>query len=268
MDYKIIRLNSNDADIVSTDKKKYSFYLKRPIVLNEDYVLQLKELLVDTTYSTSARVVSAPLIEDMFVSNNNSDWGNTSYGIYTFYSQEVTNTLIFEVYDNNGTKQARLLSVSINYNMNYFNGQFTIYFQPSPPFWAIGGGSLTHQELGDNFIWGKATNFTTNATQIRVLTEPSMGRKYKVRIDNIQHNPLNYINSDGIYIPRIAFLQHNNQPITKLKDANYLLTLPPQILLNITLFIESEDEGLGLTGVDDNFSVCLLLSKKKYITVI
>ena len=268
MDYKIIRLNSNDADEVSIDKKKYTFYLKRPIVLNEDYVLQLKELLIDSNYTTSARVVSAPLIEDMYVSNNNSDWGNTSYGIYTFYSQAVTNTLIFEVYDNAGVKQARLLSVSINYNMNYFNGQFTIYRLGTPPYWGIGGGTLTHQELGDNFIWGKATDFTTGVTQIRVLTEPSFGRKYKVRIDNIQHNSHNYISSNGIYTPRIAFLQHNYQPITELKDANYLLTLPPQILLNIILFIESEDEGIGLTQAGDNFSICLLLSKKKYITVI
>ena len=268
MDYKIIRLNSNDADIVSTDKKDYTFFLKKPIVLNEDYVLQVKELLIDTNYSSSARVVSAPLIEDMFVSNNNSDWGNTSYGIYIFNSQEVTNTLIFEVYDNAGVKQARLLSVTTNYNMNYFNGIFTIYFQPSPPVWAIGAGSLSHQTLGSNFVWGKATNFTTGATQIRTLVEPSMGRKYKVRIDNIQHKPNDYFNSDGIYAPRIAFLQHNYQPITKLKDVNYLLTLPPQILLNIKLTIESLDEALGLTATGDNFSIALFLSKKKYIAVI
>jgi hypothetical protein len=269
MDYKIVRLNSNDADMVSTDKKKYTFYLKRPIVLNDEYVMQLKELLIDSTYTTSARVVSAPLIQDMYIRFNNSDWGNTSYGIYTFYSQDATNTLVFEVYDNAGTKQARLLSVTTNFNMNYFDGSFTIYFQPSPPFWAVvGNGTLTHQTLGTNFIWGKATDFVTGATQIRVLVEPSFGRKYKVRIDNIQHKPNDYFNSDGIYTPRIAFLQHNYQPITKLKDANYLLTLLPQILLNISLFIESEDEGLGLTGVGDNFSVCLLLSKKKYITVI
>ena len=268
MDYKIIRLNSNDADVVSTDKKKYTFYLKRPIVLNEDYVLQVKELLVDSNYTTSARVITAPLIEDMYVRFNNSDWGNTSYGIYTYYSQDVTNTLIFEVYNNAGVKQARLLSVSINYNMNYFDGAFTIYFQPSPPFWAIGAGSLTHQTLGSNFIWGKATDFVTGATQTRTLIEPSFGRKYKVRIDNIQHNSNNYISSNGIYTPRLAFLQHNYQPIRELKDANYLLTLPPQILLNITLLIESEDEGIGLTQTGDNFSICLLLSKKKYITVI
>jgi len=268
MDYKIIRLNSNDADITTTDKKHFSFFLKKPIILNDEYVLQVKEFLVDSTYTTSARVVSAPLIQDMFVSNNNSDWGNTSYGIYTFYSQDATNTLVFEVYDNAGTKQARLLSVTTNFNMNYFNGQFIIYFQPTPPFWAISGGSLLHNELGLNFIWGKATNFTTNATQIRVLVEPSMGRKYKVKIDNIQHKPYDYCNSNQEYTARIIFMHHNNIPIKKVKDANYLLTLPPQILSSIKISIESEDEALGLTGVGDNFSLCLFLSKKKYIVII
>ena len=268
MDYKIIRLNSANADITSANKKDYTFFLRKPMILKDEYLMQLKELLVDSIYTTSARVVSAALIEDMFVSNNNSDWGNTSYGIYTFYSQEVTNTLVFEVYDNAGVKQARLLSVTTNYNMNYFNGQFTIYFQPSPPFWAIAGGSLLHNELGSNFIWGKATNFTTNATQIRVLTEPSMGRKYRLKIDNILHTPNDYCSNNGDYVARLAFMQHNYQPITKLKDANYILTLVPQLILSIKISIESEDEALGLTGVGDNFSVCLLLSKKKYIDVI
>jgi len=152
--------------------------------------------------------------------------------------------------------------------MNYFNGQFTIYFQPSPPFWAIAGGSLLHNELGANFIWGKATNFTTNATQIRVLVEPSMGRKYRLKIDNILHKPNDYCSNNGDYVARLAFMQHNYQPITKLKEANYILTLVPQLILSIKISIESEDEGLGLTGVGDNFSVCLLLSKKKYIDVI
>ncbi len=268
MDYKIIRLNSANADIISANKKDYTFFLRKPMILKDEYVMQLKELLVDSTYTTSARVVSAPLIQDMFVSNNNSDWGNTSYGIYTFYSQDATNTLVFEVYDNAGTKQARLLSVTTNFNMNYFNGQFIIYFQPTPPFWAISGGSLLHNELGLNFIWGKATNFTTNATQIRVLVEPSMGRKYKVKIDNIQHKPYDYCNSNQEYTARIIFMHHNNVPIKKVKDANYLLTLPPQILSSIKISIESEDEALGLTGVGDNFSLCLFLSKKKYIVII
>jgi hypothetical protein len=268
MDYKIIRLNSANADITSANKKDYTFFLRKPMILKDEYVMQLKELLVDSIYTTSARVVSAPLIQDMFVSNNNSDWGNTSYGIYTFYSQDATNTLVFEVYDNAGTKQARLLSVTTNFNMNYFNGQFIIYFQPSPPFWAIAGGSLLHNELGANFIWGKATNFTTNATQIRVLVEPSMGRKYHLKIDNILHKPNDYCSNNGDYVARLAFMQHNYQPITKLKDANYILTLVPQLILSIKISIESEDEALGLTGAGDNFSVCLLLSKKKYIDVI
>ena len=268
MDYKIIRLNSNDADITTTDKKHFSFFLKKPIILNDEYVLQVKEFLVDSTYTTSARVITAPLIQDLYVRFNNSDWGNTSYGIYTFYSQDATNTLVFEVYDNAGTKQARLLSVTTNFNMNYFNGQFTIYFQPSPPFWAIAGGSLLHNELGSNFIWGKATDFITGATQTRVLVEPSMGRKYKVKIDNIQHKPYDYCNSNQEYTARIIFMHHNNIPIKKVKDANYLLTLPPQILSSIKISIESEDEALGLTGIGDNFSLCLFLSKKKYIVII
>ncbi len=65
MDYKIIRLNSANADIISANKKDYTFFLRKPMILKDEYVMQLKELLVDSTYTTSVRVVSAPLIQDM-----------------------------------------------------------------------------------------------------------------------------------------------------------------------------------------------------------
>jgi len=56
MDYKIIRLNSANADITSANKKDYTFFLRKPMILKDEYVMQLKELLVDSTYTTSAPI--------------------------------------------------------------------------------------------------------------------------------------------------------------------------------------------------------------------
>jgi hypothetical protein len=275
MDYKVIRLNSVDADIVSSDNKDYTFFLNKPIILNDDYVLQIKELILDV-YDTSGgqtggRVISSVIAENMFVSGNNSDWGNTSYGIYTYFAQFDGRTYVFEVYDNNGTKQGRILSLTQNYNAYYFNGGMSpIYKTDTSPFWVIEGGTLTHATLGTNFVWNKATNMTTSATEPTILVEPitySFSQKrYTILLDNIQHLPSEYVNSDKKYIPRITFIQLSKTIMRRPKDENYLLTLPPQLIQNIKISLEDEAGNGILLG--DNFSICLLLKKKKYIAVI
>jgi hypothetical protein len=273
MDYKVIRLNSKDADITSSNKKDYTFFLNIPIILNDEYVLQVKEFIIDTADTGGAgggRVITSVFAEDMFVSNNNSNWGSTSLGIYTYFAQYDARTYTFEVYDNAGTKQARILSLTQNYNVNNFNGTWSrIYFQATPPFWVIEGGSLTHATLGNNFVWNKATDMTTSATQTRTLIEPTTPnqKRYTIKLDNIQHLPSEYINSDKVYVPQIIYLQLSKTVIRRPKDDNYLLTLPPQLISNIKISLEDE-AGNGLTIAEDNFSICLLLKKKKYIAVI
>jgi len=273
MDYKIIRLNSANADITSSDNKDYTFFLNKPLVLKDEYVLQIKEFIIDTSDTGGAgggRVVTSVLAENMFVSGNNSNWGTTSYGIYTYFAQFDARTYTFEVYDNNGTKQGRILSLTQNYNVNFFNGAMSpIYFKGTPPFWEIEGGTLTHATLGTNFIWNKATNMTTSATQTTILVEPFTPnqKRYTILLDNIQHLPSEYVNSDKKYTPRITFLQLSKTIMRRPKDENYLLTIPPQLIQNIKISVEDE-AGNGLTISGDNFSICLLLKKKKYIAVI
>ena len=280
MDYKIIRLNSKDADITSSNKKDYTFFLNIPIILNDEYVLQVKEFIVDTADTGGAGGgggsgsipigVTSVFAEDMYVSGNNSDWGNTSYGIYTYYAQFDARTYTFEVYDNAGTKQARILSLTQNFGVPYFNGSWSrIYFQASPPFWVIEGGSLTHATLGTDFVWNKATDMTTSATQLRTIVPPLVPnqKRYTIKLDNIQHLPTEYVNSDKVYVPQIIYLQFSKSVIRRPKDENYLLTLPPQLISNIKISLEDE-AGNGLTIAEDNFSICLLLKKKKYIAVI
>jgi hypothetical protein len=273
MDNIIIRLNSQDADITSSDKKDYTFFLNKPIALKEDYVVQVKEFIIDTADTGGAsggRVITSVLAANMFVSNNNSNWGSTSYGVYTYVAQFDARTYIFEVYDNAGTKQAKFLDLSQNYDVPNFNGTMApIYFKATAPFWEIEGGSLTHATLGNNFVWNKATNMTSSASQQTVLVEPTIPNKkrYTILLDNVKHLPSEYVNTDKRYIPRIIFLQFSKTVIRKPKDEIYLLTLPPQLIQTIKITLEDE-AGSGLTISGDNFSLCLLLNKKKYVAVI
>jgi hypothetical protein len=110
---------------------------------------------------------------------------------------------------------------------------------------------------------------TTSATQTRTLIEPTTPnqKRYTIKLDNIQHLPCEYINSDKVYTPQIIYLQFSKSVIRRPKDENYLLTLPPQLISNIKISLEDE-AGNGLTIAEDNFSICLLLKKKKYIAVI
>ena len=270
MEYKIIRLNSQDADIITTEKNDYTFFLKNPIILNEEYVLQVKELLIKATYSAGGgRVIFAPLLEDIFVSSPNNDWGFTSLGTYDYYDQSRLQTLIFEIRINPTTqlREAILTGLTINYAFNS-DGRFSIFHIPNPPFYEVESGTLIHRTLGTNFVWQKNTDFTTNRTQLRVLVEPSTGgRKYRVGIKNINHLPCEYVNSNNKYEPIIINMNHENNIIKRPKDDNNLLVLPPQIISNIKIFIEDIDTGTGLDE-GDVFSVCFVLSKKNYIAII
>ena len=269
MDYKVIRLNSKDADITNTDKKDFTFFIKQPIVLNEEYEMEMGDCVIDTTYPAGGRTVVAPLVEDLYIlAGTNSNWGTTSLGIYNLYDQFSLRTLTFEVYINqNGIKDARLLGLTINYAFNT-NGEFYIIARTTAPFYTLIGtqSTLTHATLGSNFIWGKNDDFGTYHNNLRILTEPSIGRKYKISLDNIKYLTSDYTNSDKKYEPLIAEIQHSHQHEMN-KRNNYILTLPPQLILNIKIRIEGSD-GYGITATGDNFSVCLLLKKKKYITII
>ena len=269
MDYKIIRLNTNQADITTSDKKNFTFFLQHPIILNEEYLLNINELIIDTTYAAGGRTATGPLIQDLYIlAGTNSNWGTPSLGVYNLYDQFSLRTLTFEVYMNvNGIKDARLINVTINYAFNT-NGEFYILAKATAPFYTLIGpqSTLTHATLGSNFVWGKNDDFGTYHSNLRILTEPSIGKRYKISIDNIQHLTFEYNNSNRIYCPVIAEIQHTHSD-TLNKIDNNLLTLPPQIISCIKLIIEDSD-GYGITAVGDNMSVCFLLQKKKYLEII
>jgi hypothetical protein len=269
MDYKIIRLNTNDADIATTNKKDFTFFLRHPIVLKEEYNLNISECVIDTTYSAGGRTVTGPLIQDLYITaGTNSNWFDTTLGVYNLYDQFSLRTLTFEVFINqNGITDARLLAVTINYAFNT-TGEFYIFNSNNAVGYSLIGtqSTLTHATLGSAFIWQKNDPFAVYHNNLRVLTEPSVGKRYKISLDAIQHLTCDYINSNRVYAPIIAEIQHTHSKNINKID-NVIATLPPQIISSIKLSVEDSD-GYGITATGDNLSICLLLNKKKYIEII
>lgn len=265
MDYKIIRLNTNDADITTTNKKDFTFFLRHPIILKEEYNMELCECVIDTTYASGGRTVTGPLIQDLYITaGTNSNWYDTTLGVYNLYDQFSLRTLTFEVYINpSGIKDARLLAITINYAFNT-TGELYIFNSNNPSGYSLIGTSstLTHATLGSAFIWQKNDVFSIYHSNIRILTEPSVGKRYKISLDNIQHLPSEYINSNRKYAPVVAEIQHTHAKNIN-KIVNNIITLPPQIISCIKMSIE-DDTGYGLTAVGDNTGICFLLKKKIY----
>jgi hypothetical protein len=255
MDNMIIRLNTNDADIISTDKKDFTFFLPKPIILNEEYYMEVAECLINAYKAPVGVARIGPLLEDMIiVSGTNSNWGNTSLGVYNYYDQTSFRTLTFEVYMNGAVKEAKLLAVTINYLFNT-NGVFEIYTNGLSPFYALSGpnSTLTHTALGSSFVWNKSDLFATNHTNLRLLVPLSIGRRYKVSLELIQHNLGNYKNSNKIFSPVIAEIQHTNIDDINKKN-NAVLTLVPQLISCIKLNIQDSD-GDGLIRTDPNSNI-------------
>jgi hypothetical protein len=266
MDYKIIRLNTNDTDIINTDKKDFTFFLRYPIILKEEYNLNLSECVIDTTYASGGRTVTGPLIQDLYITaGTNSNWFDTTLGVYNLYDQFSLRTLTFEVYINqSGIRDARLLALTINYAFNT-TGEFYIFNSNNPTGYSLIGAqsTLTHATLGSAFIWQKNDPFAVYHNNLRILTEPSVGKRYKISLDIIQHLTCEYINSNKKYSPIIAEVQHTHAKNINKID-NVILTLPPQIISCIKFSVEDND-GYGITATGDNISICLLLQKKNIL---
>ena len=285
MDNILIRLDSKNADDVSVDEKTFTYHLKQPIVLNENYTLKLKQLQIDTLRFVNNYVfVSGHRVENLRIKAGfNSNWGQTSLGIYKYYNIFSQTILTFEVYQPspNGAREARLLWVTPNYTQNN-NGSFVAY--PNTIL-GIGGvsafGTILHITLKDQFYWYKTDNFEVESKSTIdppdsgsvTLTSPKGGKKFKLFVNDLEIDYNEYISSsrDRKYGTIIAYMEELRWIHNKTKE-KYFLTLPPQVITKISITIEDENDfGIVLPPVapvasfapyDDNFTLSFLLQKK------
>jgi hypothetical protein len=282
MDYKILRFYSQDVDSISYDFKSYTYYLKEPIVLKEEYTLTLKQFLFDSYEA----LVYAPYTEgyrlkDMYIADvNNNDWGATTLGVYRYQDHNTNSTLIFEVYKESSTSpsKARLLGFNdYDFDSDGFPQFLVFQLNAGDPSYnnITTTGYLEHLTLGINFLWYKTTDFKTTPTGTTTpLIPPFDSRKMKLFINDIDYDSEQYISSskDRSMGAMVAFLERR-KTIQMEMGEKYLLTLTPQVITKITLSLEDENQfGINnykiynfMNNTFDNFSIVLLLKKKNQV---
>lgn len=285
MDYKILRFYSQDADEQSFDFKSFTYYLKEPIRLDEEYTLTVKQFLFDSNedqYSYTTQTQQYSLRQMYIATADNTNWGNTTLGVYRYQDHGGGATLIFEVYKetSGGESKARLLGYNdYDFDADGFS-QFLVYQlvpgDPNPGVIFTTGYleiyNFTTKTWSQDWKWYKTTSFKITPTGIPDFFIPPFDtRKLKLFIKDIDYDTEQYISSskDNSKGAMLCFLERAKMIKLGQQD-KYLLTLTPQTISKITLSFEDEN-GMGINNYKiynqqnntfDNVSVVLILRKK------
>lgn len=287
MDYKILRFYSQDADEQSFDFKSYTYYLKEPIRLDEEYTLTVKQILFDNhdaIYSYANQSQQYYVDQVQINDGININWGGTTLGVYRYQDHGAGQTLIFEVYKETSTSESKARILGLNDYDHQGGGfsQFLIFqYVPSNPNPALlyTSGYLeifnhTTKTWSQDFLWHKTTDFKIQprvGELPRVYYPPADTRKIKLFIKDIAYDSEQYISSskDMSLGPMLCFLERA-KTVQREMGKKYLLTLRPQTISKITLsFLDENNWGINNykiynqeNNTFDNVSVVLILRKK------
>lgn len=243
--YSFIRMNTlylktNEADVINANKTEFTYFLKHPIILNEDYILH--------------------------VDNYSYNGGGVKTGIATFQVQSNGNYAFNETLFNN-------VGQSYNIDLSLHNSNVTgivkIKLIKPPGFSAymIFDGII---DRGGNFTAGQVITLTTSLLpfykdpasvplKIEILTVETYNtlNKINIKLDNVKYINTLYYNNDNTFIPSLLDINFNELSV---KHNNPVITLPPQIINNLKLIFKN-DTGSGLAN-GDLLSLCLIIKKK------
>lgn len=233
-------LKTNEADVINANKTEFTYFLKHPIILNEDYILH--------------------------VDNYSYNGGGVKTGIATFQVQSNGNYAFNETLFNN-------VGQSYNIDLSLHNSNVTgivkIKLIKPPGFSAymIADGII---DRGSNFTAGQVITLTTSLLpfykdpasvqlKIEILTVETYNtlNKINIKLDNVKYINTLYYNNDNTFIPSLLDINFKEKSI---KYNNPIITLPPQIINNLKLIFKN-DTGGGLAN-GDLLSLCLIIKKK------
>jgi len=242
-----IRMNtlyfkSNQADVISNDRTQFTYFLKEPLLLEEDYTLH--------------------------VDNYSFKGGGEKIGIASFQVQSNGNYAFNETIFNN-------VGQSYNIDLSLHNANVTgiVKIKLIKPqgfsAYMIADGIV---DRGGNFTAGQVITLTTSLLpfykdpasvplKIEILSVETYNtlNKINVKIDNIMYINTLYYNNDNNFTPTIIDVNFNQLSV---RPKNCIITLPPQMINNIKFIIKNES-GIGLS-TDDILSLCLVIKKKSH----
>ena len=246
----VVRLNTADADITTNDGKEYTFYLNEPIILNDEYDLNVKELVCKDIRPPSQN--SIVLSDVSVVSNTNYGFDLGNEGIFRFEDVNKSGVFIIEIFTPPGfTRQARINSID---NMSAYNiGDIVIIPStganaPQPTSDNPNAVYFKSVQSGDLRISIDSISGTTEYTEIAL----------NISLDYVKFKNINYLNTSRVYAPVVA--SHNPLDKKALVQKYPTLHLVPQIIQSFKLIITNEyDLGLPANGI---VNIAFILQKK------
>ena len=253
MDDIVVRLNTQDADVITNDRKEYIFYINDPIILDEDYTLNVSELVCKDITPPSQNTIQ--LSDVSVVSNTNYGFDLGQEGIFKFTDVDKGGVFTIEVFTPVGfTRQARINSID---NMSNYNIGDIITVPSSganAPQPTDDNPNITYYksvQSGDLQISIDSISGTTDYSEIAL----------NIRLDYVKFININYLNTSRIYTPVIA--SHNPLDKKGLGQKYPKLCLTPQIIQSFKLIITNEyDLGLPANGI---VNIAFVLQKKSML---
>ena len=248
----VVRLNTQDADVITNDRKEFTFYFDNPIVLNDEYDLNVKELVCKDITPPAVNVVVLSDVSVVF--NTNYGFDTTASGFYDFTDPIKGGIFVIEIYQPPGfTRQARITSVS---NMGNYNAGDVINVPNS------GANEPTPTAQNPLIFWNK----TTASGELQISIDSVSGTTeyteigLNIKLDYVKFKDINYMNTGRIYTPYIV--SHNPLAKIPLEQKYSTLNLVPQIIHSFKLIIDNEYE----LGLPENGIVQIgFILQKKYI---
>lgn len=253
MENIVIRLNTTDADVITNDRKEYIFYFDEPIVLNDEYDLNVNELVCKNIIPPSQNTI---ILSDVRILNNtNYGFDLGQEGIFRFIDNVKGGIFIIEIFTppGFGSKRARINSVD---NMgNYSIGDIIIVpssgaNSPQPTSDNPNVVYFKSVQSGDLKIYINSISGTTDYNEIAL----------NIKLDYIKFKNINYFNTSKVYTPVIA--SYNPLEKNSLKQKYPTLCLVPQIIQSFKLIIDNEYRlGLPTDGI---INIGFILQKKSF----
>ena len=254
MDDIVVRLNTQDADVTSNDRKEYIFYLNNAIILNDEYDLNVSELVCRDVLPPSQNTIQLSDVSLFIYTNFGFDLGNE--GIFKFEDVNKRGVFIIEIFTppGFGSKRARINSID---NMSNYNVGDIITVPssganaPQPTDDNLNVTYYKSVQSGDLRISIDSISGTTDYSEIAL----------NIRLDYVKFKNINYLNTSRIYTPVIA--SHNPLDKKGLVQKYPTLHLVPQIIQSFKLIIDNEYYlGLPANGI---VNIAFILQKKSML---
>tara|TARA_R110001632_G_scaffold6044_4_gene24508 strand:- start:962 stop:1747 length:786 start_codon:yes stop_codon:yes gene_type:complete len=258
-DFKVLHFKSSNADIY--DSTKLTFFLKQPIILEEQYLLKTTNISFTKGEGESQVFVDENDLGVIFNSNYGFDLAATE-GIWHYQVPNTDLTLVIEIFDPIfATRAARINDV-------IWGGG---YNDPSVIFAATSANDFIEIPNMDvvrvsDGLEGWYKSISSGNLKIRINTIQTLLVEteipfIKIYMDNLKFNTSSYISSCRNFSP---IFDNITMDYKVLNSSYYGLVLEPQIISSITFIIEDIDKKpFKFNGVNINILNWTIMLKKK-----